>query len=48
MGVPPGAGTPEPVIAVMAAVCWNTVCASLVPKNRVPDVPADTGAAVMR
>ena len=38
-----GVGVPDALIAVMAAVCWKIVCASLEPKNRVPDVPADRG-----
>ena len=33
------------LIAVIAAVCWKMVCASLVPKYRVPVVLSDTGAA---
>jgi len=33
-----GVGTPAGLIAVIAAVCWKIVCASLVPKKRVPEV----------
>src|SRR5437588_12599823 len=31
-----GVGTPAALIAVIVAVCWKMVCASLVPKKRVP------------
>ena len=43
-----GVGTPPVLMAVIAAECWNTVCDSLVPKNRVPDVPAETGDAAAK
>ena len=43
-----GVGTPAALIAVTATVSWNTVCASLVPKYRVPVVPAETGEAPMK
>jgi hypothetical protein len=41
-----GVGMPAAVIAVMAApVFWKIVCASLVAKYRVPEVPGATGWA---
>jgi hypothetical protein len=40
-----GVGTPLGLIAVIGAVSWKIVCASLVPKNRVPEVPADQSIA---
>jgi hypothetical protein len=44
-----GVGTPVGLIAVIgAAVSWNTVCASLVPKYRVPDVSGASGEAAAK
>ena len=43
-----GVGTPAALIAVIVAVCWKMVCASLVPKKRVPVVFTATGSAVAR
>jgi hypothetical protein len=43
-----GEGTPAVLMAEIAAECWNTVCDSLVPKNRVPEVPAETGSAAAK
>ena len=43
-----GVGTPAVLMAVTAAECWNTVCDSLVPKYRVPEVPAETGSAAAK
>src|SRR6266571_8044855 len=45
---PAGVGAPAALIAVIAAVCWKIVCASLVPKYRVPELPAETGFPVRR
>jgi len=43
-----GVGTPAVLMAVIATESWNTVCDSLVPKKRVPEVPAETGAAAAK
>ena len=53
-GLPPRGGKGKwifggiALIAVIAAVCWKIVCASLVPKYRVPELPAETGFPVNR